>query len=191
MWFRLRVSDPLSHVTHWSFDHVILKNALSPPSLGKWSPILAKCDLSWVDHNHRVTWLIYHVITLYLYKGTSPVSQRQWPSNLVGLWVRAKEPYLLSQVNWRSSDHVLFEKRQVSTKAKPQNSAGDIKHRITHKSKAFFVIQKISKLCKLDEKNLRTRPEEFYCLHNDNIIISFCKMVDFVEKYWTSVVSIA
>ena len=145
--------------------------------------------LSWPQPSSHVTHLSCdHVISV---KGASPVSQRQWPSNLVGLWVRAKEPYLLSQVNWRSSDHVLFEKRQVSTKAKPQNSAGDIKHRITHKSKAFFVIQKISKLCKLDEKNLRTRPEEFYCLHNDNIIISFCKMVDFVEKYWTSVVSIA
>ena len=50
---------------------------------------------------------------------------------------------MLFQVTCRSSEHVLFEKRQVSTNARPQNSAGDIKHKKIHKSKAFFVIQKI------------------------------------------------
>ena len=38
---------------------------------------------------------------------------------------------------------------------------------------------------------MKTRREEFYCLHNDNVIISFCKMVDFVEKFWIAVISIA
>ena len=150
MWFRLRVSDPLSHVTHWSFDQVILKKALSPLSLGQWSPILARCDLSWVDNNHRVTWLIYHVITLYLYKGASPVSQCQSPSNLVELSVRAKGPQVLFQVTCRSSDHVLFEKRHVSTNAKPQNSAGDIKHRKTHKTKAFLLFKRYWHLIHID-----------------------------------------
>ena len=119
------------------------KKALSPPSLGEWPPILARCDLSRVYHNHRVTWLIYAVITLYLQKGASPISQRQWPLNLVGLWVRVKGPHLLFQVTFRSNDHVLFEKRNVSTNARSQNSAGDIKHRKPHKSKAFLVIEKI------------------------------------------------
>ena len=45
----------------------------------------------------------------------------------------------------RSSDHVLFEIRHVSTNARPQNLPGYIKHRKTHKSKAFSVIQKIFK----------------------------------------------
>ena len=119
------------------------KKALSPPSLQQWPPILARCDLSLVGHNHRVTWLIYHVITLYSQKGASPVLQRQWPLKLVRLWVRVKEPHWLFQVTCRSSYHVLFEKRHVSTNVRPQSSAGDIKHRKTHTSKAFFVIQKI------------------------------------------------
>ena len=54
-----------------------------------------------------------------------------------------KEPYLLFQVTCRSDDHLLFEKRHVSTNARPQKSARDTKRRKTHKSKAFFVIQKI------------------------------------------------
>ena len=99
MWFRVRVSHPPSHVTHWSCDHVILKIALSLPSLGQWPPILARCDLSWVDHSHRVTRLVYHVITLYSQKGASPVSQRQWPSNLVRLWVWVKGPALTLSSN--------------------------------------------------------------------------------------------
>ena len=54
-----------------------------------------------------------------------------------------KGSHLPFQVNCRSSDKVLFEKRHVSTKAMPKNSAGDIKHRKTHKPKDFFVIQEI------------------------------------------------
>ena len=125
----------------WSRD--FFEKALFLPLLGQWLPILASCDLSWLDHNHWVKWPIYHVITLYSQKGASPVSQRQWPSNLVGLWVRVKEPHLLFQVTCRSSDRVLFEKRHLSTNPGLQNSTGDIKHRKTYKSKAFFVIQKI------------------------------------------------
>ena len=98
---------------------------------------------SWVDHNHWITWLIYHVITLYSQKGVSPVLQRQWPSNLVVFWIKMKGPHLLFQVTGQSSDHMFCEKRLVSTNAGPQNSAGDINHRKTHKSKAFFVVQKI------------------------------------------------
>ena len=75
------------------------------------------------------------MITLYSQKGAS-----QWLPNLIGLWVRVKGPRLLFQVTFPSSDHVLFEKRHASTSPKPQNSAGDIKHEKTQKSKAFFVI---------------------------------------------------
>ena len=120
MRFRVRISSTPSHVTHWSCD--MQKKALSPPSFGQWPPILARCDLNWVDHNHRVTWLIFYVITLYSQNGASPVLQRQWPLNLVGLWVRLKGPHLVFQVTRGLSDHVIFEKRHVSTNAKPQNS---------------------------------------------------------------------
>ena len=145
MWFRVRVSNPSDHVTHWLCDHVMLKKTLSAPSLGQWPPILARCDWSRVDHNHRVTWLICHVITLYSQKCASPVSQRQWPLNLVGLWVRMKRLHLLFQVTCRSSDHVLFEKCHASINARLQNSDGYSKHRKPHKSIAFFVVQKIFK----------------------------------------------
>ena len=99
---------------------------------------LARCDLIWVDHNHQVTWLIYHVIALYSQKDSSSVSQCQWPLNLVGLRVRVKEPHLLSHVTCGSNDHVLFEKRHVSTNARPQNSAGDTKHIKTLKNFVFY-----------------------------------------------------
>ena len=81
------------------------------------------------------------MIKLYSQKGASPVWQRQWKSNLVGSWVKVKGPHLLVQVSSWSSDHSLFKKLHVSTNAKPQNSAGDSKHRKTHKSKAYFIIQ--------------------------------------------------
>ena len=99
---------------------------------------LARCDFSWAKHNWRVTWLTYHVITLCSEKDASPVWQFQWPLNFVGLWVRVKGPQLRFQVTCRSSDPVLCEKCHVSTNARPQNSARDIKLRKTHKSKAFF-----------------------------------------------------
>ena len=67
----------------------------------------------------------------------------QWPLNLVGLWVRMKEPHLLFQVTCRASDHVIFERHHVSTNARPHNSGGDMKYRKIHESKDFFVIQKI------------------------------------------------
>ena len=131
MRFRVRVSNPLSHV--------ILKKALSPPSLGQWPPILVGCDLSRVDHNHRVTWLIYHVITLYLQKCASPVSQRQWPLNLVGLWVRVKRLHLLFQVPCLSSiKYVMYPLTQGH-----RNQLDVSKHRKNYKSKAFFVVQKV------------------------------------------------
>ena len=125
----------LTHQVTWLIDHVIMwytKKALSPPSLEQWPPTLAKLDLSWVDHNHRLLWFIYHVITLYSQKVAPPVSQRQWPLNLVGF-----------RVTCQSSNHLLFENRPVSPNARQQNSSGDIKHRKSHKSKVFFVIQKI------------------------------------------------
>ena len=110
---------------------MICKKTLPPSSLRQWPPILPRCALSWIDHNHRFTPLIYHVIPLYLQKGASPVSQRQWPLNLIRLWVRVKGSYLLFQVTCWPSDHVLFEKHQVSIKARSQNSAGVIKQRKT------------------------------------------------------------
>ena len=154
----------LTHRVAWLIDHVIMwyaKKALSPLWLGQWPPILARYNLIWVDDNYRVTRFIYHEITLYSQKGASPVSRRQWPLNLVGLWVTLKGPNLFFQVTCRSGDHVLFEKRNVSTNARPQNSGGDIKHRKTHKSKSFcyskdieiwytsiYTTLKISRLCR-------------------------------------------
>ena len=126
LWFSVRESNLPSHVTH-----------LSLPLLVQSPPILARSDLSRVNDNHRVTWLIYHVITLYWQKCLSPVSQRQWSLNLVGLWARAKRPNLLYQVTCRSSDHVLFEKLLVSPNARPQTSVGYIKQKNT-KMKRFF-----------------------------------------------------
>ena len=129
----VRLSHPPSHVTYWSCEHVILKKSFVSTSRGELPPILARCELSWVEHNHRVTWLIYHVIKIYSQKGATPVSQREW--------VRVQGLHTLFQVTCWSSDHVFFGKRHVSTNVRPQNSAADIKHRKTHKWKAFLLFK--------------------------------------------------
>ena len=49
-------------------------------------------------------------------------------------------------------------------------------------------------ICFKNEINItkkRTRWGEFYCLHNDTIIMWFCKMADFAEKCWITAVSVA
>ena len=125
----------------WSRD--FFKKALSLPSLGQWLPILASCDLRWVDRNHRVTWPLYHVITSYSQKETSPVSQRQWPSKLVGLWVRVKEPHLLFPVNFNQViacflRNVMYPLTQGY---RTQLELSNIE-KLTNQ-KLFFVIQKI------------------------------------------------
>ena len=55
-----------------------------------------------------VTWLIYHLIALYLQRGGSPVWQRQWPLNLVRLWVRVKEPIPIGRSRARKTPEVHF-----------------------------------------------------------------------------------
>ena len=136
-----------SHATHWSYDHMIYKHMIYKKGFistfvramaTNFSKVWLK--LSWPQPSSHVTHLSCD--TLYEQKGASPVSQRQLPLNLVGLWSRVKGPHLLFQVTCRSSDHVVFEKRHVSTNARPQNSAGDMKHRKTHKSEAFFCYSK-------------------------------------------------
>ena len=137
LWFSVRESNLPSHMTHWSCDHMILKKNFISTFASTIPTNFSKEWLSRVNDNHRVTWLIYHVITLYWQKCLSPVSQRQWSLNLVGLWARAKRPNLLYQVTCRSSDHVLFEKLLVSPNARPQTSVGYIKQKNT-KMKRFF-----------------------------------------------------
>ena len=139
MWFRVRVSNPRSHVIHWSCNHVIFKNTLSSPSLGQWPLLLARCDISWPQPSSHMNHLSCdHAILAKMCTSsfTAPMTTK------LG---RVERPHLLFQVTCRSSDHVLFGKRHGSTNKKLQNAAGDIKHRKTHKSKTFFVIQKIFK----------------------------------------------
>ena len=65
-------------------------------------------------------------------------------ANILGrLSVRVKSPRLPFQLTSRSRDRVFFEKRHVSISARPQNSAGNTKHKKAHKSKPFCVIQKV------------------------------------------------
>ena len=136
----------------WSRD--IQEKALSPPSLGQWPPILVRRVLSWVDHNHRVTWLINPVIKLHPQKGASPVSQYQWLLNLVGLYDRVKGPHLLFQVTSWSSDHVLFEKRHVHTSARSQNSVEEMKHTETHKFLIFCSFFDFALFCYSNDINI-------------------------------------
>ena len=143
MWFRLSVSHPPSHVTHWSCDQEIFLKKLYL-SFGRtmatnFSNLRLK--LSWPESSSHVTHLSCDKVIFtksFISNFATPMTIK-----LGRLWVRVKEPDLLFQVNCRSSDRVLFEKRHVSTNVGFQNSDGDIKHRKNYKSKAVFVIQNI------------------------------------------------
>ena len=123
---------------------MICKKALYPLPLGKWLPVLARVwvKLSWtLLSSHGI---IYHVITLCSQKGASPVSQRQWSSNLVGFWVRVMVSHLLFQVACQLRDHVLSEKGHISTDARPHKSVGDTKHKKLTNQKFSYYSKNIS-----------------------------------------------
>ena len=74
-WGYLTHRTELQRVT-WLIAHVIMwyaKQSFSSTFARQWPPILARCDLIWVDHSHRVMWPIYHMIMLY--------SQKKYISN--------------------------------------------------------------------------------------------------------------
>ena len=54
-----------------------------------------------------------------------------------------KGPYLHFQLTCRTRDHVLFEKTHEFTDARPQNSAGDTKHRYLTNQKLFLLFKRI------------------------------------------------
>ena len=152
MWFRLKEFHPLSHVTHWSRNHVTCKKSFISTFVRVMATNFSKVwiKLSWPQPSSHVTH--YHVTNLYSQKGASPVSQRQWPSNsnLVGLKVRVKRPHLFLQVTCWSRDHVLFEKRYVSTNARPQNSAGGNKlKKLTNQKQLIHIDYTTFKISKL------------------------------------------
>ena len=111
----------LTHGVTWLIDYVITWYAKKPfistfartmvTNLSK-----AWLKLSWPQTSNHVTHLSCDRV---MQKGASPISQHQLPLNLVGLWIKVKEPHLLFQVTCRSSYHVLFEKPHVFTNARP------------------------------------------------------------------------
>ena len=88
------------------------------------------CNLGWVDSSHWVILLlyIYHMFTGYSKKTVFLLPQCQCSSNLVKLWVKVKEPHALLHVACGPHDHMIFKKSSISIVARPQNSAGNIKH---------------------------------------------------------------
>ena len=111
------------------------------------------------------------------------ISSFATPTNLLGFWVKVKGLYLHFQVTCRSSDHVLFKKRHASTNPRPRNSAGDIQHRKTHKSKTFCHLKDITiwftsiyitlKISKLQVSNL---PYCFYYICS-SIVWGHCQLI--------------
>ena len=139
----VRVSHPLSHVTHWSCDHVTCKKTFFSTFARTVATNFNKVwlKLSWPQISSHVTHLSYdHVIISKrcISSFTTPMTIKL---GRVMSWSEGAPPTLSSNflIKWSRA----FEKHHVSTNARPQNSVGDIKHRKTHKSKAFFVIQKI------------------------------------------------
>ena len=134
MGFSVRVSHPPSHVIYWSCDHVMLNKSYIS-SFGRtiannFSKMWLK--LSWPQPSSDVTHLLCHYVIFA--KSLFLVSQRQYPLDLVRLWVIVKGQQVLLQVPCRSSGHVLFEKRHVSTNSRPQRYQLEIANIIkTHK----------------------------------------------------------
>ena len=81
LWFRVRMTDPLSHVTHWSCDHeIFFKTFISTFA----STIATNFIKMWL----KSSWI--QLLSQVTQKYASPVSQRQWKLNLKGLWFRVK-----------------------------------------------------------------------------------------------------
>ena len=99
---------------------------------------LERVKSSWPQLSSHVTHLLCdHVIFAKIC-----ISSFTMPITIKLGRVRVKRPHFLFQVTYQSIDHMVFEKRHVFTNARPQNSAEYIKHRKTHKSKAFLLIKR-------------------------------------------------
>ena len=121
----------------WSdFDHVITRYAKRSSSFIKvWLTLILPQLSSHVTHlscNHVIfaKRCISSFTTLMTVKlgGVTSYGEGAPPTlsrNLLNKWTRA------------------FWETSFITNARPQHSAGDIKHRKTHKPKTFFIIQKI------------------------------------------------
>ena len=138
----------LIHRVTWIIDNLITwyaKQNFISSFAREMTTNFTRCDFSWVDLNHWVTFLIYHVIMLYWQKGASPVSQRQWTLNLVRLWVRVKGHHLLSQVTCWSSDHMhlrmLFYDVMYPL-TQDYRTQLEISNRKTYKLKAFLLFKR-------------------------------------------------
>ena len=140
MWFRVRVSHPPSHVTHWWCDHMICKKSFTSTLARIMATNFSKVWLksSWPEPSSHGTHLSFdHVIF-----AKRCISSITMPMTIKLGMVRVKESQLLTEVTCRSSDHLLFEKRHVSTNARPQNSAGDIKYRKLTNQKLFLLLKR-------------------------------------------------
>ena len=143
MWFRVRY---LTHQVTWLIDHVITwyaRKAFISTFARTMTTNFSKVwlNLSWPQLSSHVT----HLSCDYAVFAKRWISSftTQMTIELGRVTVRAKGTHQLFQVPCWSGDYVLFEKRHLSTNSRPQNSAGDIKHRKNHNSKACFVIKKI------------------------------------------------
>ena len=98
--------------------------------------------LTWPQPPSHVThlpWDIAIFAKTWISSFTTPMAIKR---GRVMSYVEGNAPTLSSNLLIKWS--VLFEKRHVSTKGRPQNSAWNIKHRQNHKLKAFPGIQKIA-----------------------------------------------
>ena len=136
MWFRVRESHPPNHVTHWSFHHVIFQI----PTFAR--AMATSFSKMWLKLSYRVTWLIYHVITLYRKRCISSFSTPRTITMKLGRVMSYGEgtPSILS-INLTITWLCLFWKKTYPP-TQGHRTAGDTKHRKTHESKAFFVTQK-------------------------------------------------
>ena len=156
LWFRVRVTDPLSRVTHWSCYHEIFFKTFISTFASTIATNFIKMWLksSWIQPLSQVS-----------QKYASPVSQHQWKLNLKGLWFRVKS------LN-HETFHYCFLLLTIPRKASNQIF-----------SNKLYWDETLSLLLKWwNAIHWKTRWEKIYYLHNDNIIISFCKMAYFEEK---------
>ena len=151
----VRVSHPLSHVTHWSCDHVICKKTFFSTFARTMATNFNKVwlKLSWPQISSHVTHLSYdHVIISKRYI-SSFTTRMTIKLGRVMSWSEGAPPTLSSNflIKWSRA----FEKHHVSTNARPQNSAGDINIEKLTNQKLFLLFKRYYHLIHINIRHFK------------------------------------
>ena len=96
-----------------------IKNVISPPLHGLWTPNLAGWWLRIRELHPQLTWHIDQVITRQIKDVISSLSHGLWTSNLARWWLRMRGPHTKCHATFWCRGHVTNKKRYISTFTRP------------------------------------------------------------------------